>query len=233
MMMRLFQFMLFLALAHASHLAMGQHSVPFDCRENVSVDSLVKTCIQKSYDFSEARQVDSVFESADFKAHHYDASGKFDHDSVFKVCLNHLKGKLGNDSLCELLSMSLNGLQVMAKGQYFILSFRFRHPCLNNRSTAFKYIGYIDRKGNVSIRFPGNLGDGEYLSDCIYVISREMALERMKRWGLITEDDDYRMSLNGTYWDVIIFEDESNSRSFRMHLTSGQFSGFQAGVKTD
>ena len=211
-----------------------------------SADSLVKFVISDIYDVHSSTQINAKFNSEEFKKQVYHPNVNVNHDSIFKVIINDLREKLGNELLCSNVDLYINSFSISnnTNNQYkyknnYTFSVGFTYPILkreepitigestsNYERINLEYKYFVNPNGKVSIEFPTNVPDCNGKANCNIYVTREVALEIMDHWGLIKETDIVRMFVDGNNWEITLTSGNVYFRNLKINIQTGRLWDF-------
>ncbi len=215
---------------------------PFD----QSADSLVKFVISDIYRLQSDKQINAKFHSKDFNKYFYDPDSKINHDSVFQICFNDLRENLGTELLCSNVDLYINSFYNSENGRNFALSVGFTYPVLkreepvrigtftsNYERINIEYKYSVNNEGKIFIEFPNNVPVCNGQPNCNIYVTREKALEILKHWGLMKDNDNARLSVNGLNWEVTLTSDDWSFRHLKINIQTGQLHDFKESHRID
>lgn len=226
----------------------GQNDSVNHCRYPFfqSADSLVKFVIKDIYGYHSSKKVNRKFNSVDFQKSFYNPELKPNYDSIFHICINHLETHLGKRLLCKNVDMYLNSFYLAKDQKHFGLNFGFTYPVLKRQEPVrignftsyyeriiIEYHYSINNDGTIDIQYPNNVPYCLNKDDCNINITREKALEILKHWGLIKENDTVGLTIDGIYWHVSLTSNGWISRHLSINIQTGKLSNFYTSHRID
>jgi hypothetical protein len=211
-----------------------------------SADSLVKFVIADIYGLHSDIQLNAKIHSKEFNKYFYNPDSEINHDSIFQICIDDLREKLGTELLCNNVDLYINSFYNSENGRNFAFSVGFTYPILKREEPVrigtftsnyerinieYKYSVNSERK--VSIVFPKNIPECNGLTNCNIYVTREKALESLKHWGLMKENDNVKLSVNGLNWEVILTSDDWSFRHLKINFQTGKFYDFKESHRID
>jgi len=213
---------------------------------NQSADSLVKFVIADIYRLKSSSKINAKFQSENFKKYNYNPNSDVNHDSIFQVCINDLREKLGDSLLCNNVDLYLGSFYHSNDYSSYWLSVGFTYPILKREKQVrigtftslyerinIKYEYLVNSDGKISMKFPENVPECKGQRNCNIYITREKAIEILTNWGLIKEGDNVRMSVDGLNWEITLTSDGWKFRHLKINIKTGALSDFKESHRID
>lgn len=187
-----------------------------------------------------SHNIETKFNSIEFKKYFYDSALPINYDSIFTICIQYLKDKLGEKLVCKNIDMYINSFNIYNNKQDFWLEFGFTYPilkkekcvnCYERINLKFKYC--IDFCGDIAIFFPQNIPDCNNQEDCGIKITREKAIELLKDNGIIKENDTITLEVQGLKWNVTLTQNGWSFRHLSINIQTGELSNFHGSQRID
>jgi hypothetical protein len=159
-----------------------------------------------------------------------------DFDSIRWCCENYLLKKLGKDVYCnyiDIISPTCCSIETRPTNG-FTLRYQMQLPNLLTpsvihgwRATNHELVDIIfqlivNTDNTLQIIYPTNVPDCKGLPDCGFVITKDKAIDILKKNGILPENKKYSINTDGIDW-VVVFEDGA-IKTVKVDLQTGKIS---------
>ena len=168
----------------------------------------------------------------------YEKSKTKNFDSIYWCCENYLIKKLGKDiyfkyvdmqrGCCSIETKTINGFMIRYGLQLPNLLSKVRYGWVDyiyeRISVDFKVV--IQEDSTLQIIYPSNVPDCKGLPDCGFIVTKEKAIETLKKSGVLSDKISYSIEPDGINW-VVMFKDEESEKTVKINLQTGVQSAVQ------
>jgi hypothetical protein len=165
----------------------------------------------------------------------YQKSQTKDFDSIRWCCENYLLKKLGKSVYCnyvDIISSTCCSIETGPSTKGFTLSYDLQLPNLTTkrvthgwRSTYYELVSItfkliVNPDSTLQIIYPTNVPDCKGLPDCGFIITKDKAIDILKKSGTLPDNINYSIEADGINW-VIVFEDKEAVKTVKVNLQTG------------
>ena len=165
-----------------------------------------------------------------------------DFDSIRWCCENYLLKNLGKDVYCkyiDLISSTCCSIETRPK-KGFTLRYQLQLPNLftpsiihgwratNHELVDIVFILEVNQDSTLKIIYPTNVPNCKGLPDCGFVITKDKAIDILKKSGILPENMKYSITVDGINW-IVMFEDKEAIKTIKVDLQTGKLSEIQKG----
>lgn len=160
-----------------------------------------------------------------------------DFDSIRWCCENYLLKMLGKDVYCkyiDIISSTCCSIETRTT-KSFTLIYQLQLPNLLTpsiihgwRATDHELVNInfqliVNADSTLQIIYPTNVPDCKGLPDCGFVITKDKAVDILKKSGVLPENMKYSINVDGINW-IVMFEDKEAIKTVKVDLQTGKIS---------